>query len=155
MSMTDEQSRGLEGAIRASIQQRMEQRNDSQTPDLDRDLLFMVLVVDGERLRIANLECELREKIDENLDLARQLQDFSAVSADYKRLKEQSLTTEELSQKCADAIYDAMNELDKSGPWVVHSNHFLPADVTTDYAGQRGLKNLIAQKIYDQIKEAA
>lgn len=64
------------------------------------------------------------------------------------------MTTEELSQKVADAIFDAMNDLDKQAPWVVHPNHFLPANVTTDYGGERGLKNLIAGIVYEQIKEA-
>lgn len=49
------------------------------------------------------------------------------------------------AEEAAEAVYSALDQLDQSGTnWVHHPSHFLPANVTTDWAGICWFKRLLA-----------
>lgn len=53
--------------------------------------------------------------------------------------------TDPLTEKCADALYDAMDKLPR-GAWV-HGDTFLPANVLCDFHGMTKFKQLLADTV--------
>jgi len=53
--------------------------------------------------------------------------------------------SDEMPRRIAVAVYDAIQGL--KGPWSVHPNQFLPAEVCCDYGGQMNLLKIMEDAI--------